>query len=136
MDPQALKDAARKWIIGIWDNQDFGLLETMGSPDYVYRVPGHEDVSAVDLPGYIAGFRSAFSVLNNTIEDQIAEGNVVVSRGITRATNDGPFGDIPATGNSIELPWVMITRFDQGRVSEDWEIYNEMTFLSQLGINQ
>jgi len=135
MDTRDLKDAARKWIIGIWDRQDFGLLETMGSPDYVYKVPGNEDVSAAALPEYVAGLRAAFSVLSNTIEEQVAEENVVVSRGTTRAKNDGPFGDLPATGNSIELPWVIITRFEQGRISEDWEIYNEMTLLSQLGVS-
>jgi steroid delta-isomerase-like uncharacterized protein len=134
MGPEAMKETTRRWIIGIWDNQDFELLETLGTPDYVYQVPGKEDMAASDLVEYITAFRKAFPRLENTIEEQFAEENVVVSRGTTRATNEGSFGDLPATGRSVELPWVIITRFEEGRVARDWEIYDELSFLTQLGI--
>jgi predicted ester cyclase len=134
MGLEAMKDTARRWIIGIWDNQDFQLLETLGAPGYVYQMPGKEGMTGPDLVEYITALRKAFPRLENTIEEQFAEGSVVVSRGTTRAINDGPFGDLPATGRSVELPWVIITRLEEGRVAEDWEIYDELSFLTQLGI--
>ena len=78
-------------------------------------------------------FRSAIPDLNNTIEEQIAEGHTVVTLVTTRGTHKGAFGDVAPTGNSIEMPWVMITRIRDGRITEDLEIYDSLGLLTQLG---
>lgn len=133
-DLQLLKETTQRWIHGIWDNQDLALLDELASPDYVYRVPGQEDVHADALPELLAGLHAAFPDLHNTIEQQVAEDGIVVTRGTTHGTNLGPYGEMEATGKTIALPWILITRFDQGRIVEDWELYNELTFETQLGI--
>ena len=134
LDLQLLKETAHRWIVGIWDNQDLDLLDELASPDYVYRVPGQEDVHADALPELLASLHTAFPDLHNTIEEQVAEAGIVITRGTTHGTHLGPLGEIEATGNTIALPWVIITRFDQGLIVEDWELYNELTFQTQLGI--
>jgi steroid delta-isomerase-like uncharacterized protein len=134
MDLAFLKDTARRWIIGIWNDQDFALLRELGSPDYMYRVPGKEEVHPDGLPQYVARLHAAFPDLNNTIEAQIAEAGTVVTRGTTRGTHLKPLGEVPATGKAIAVPWVMITRFAEGRVVEDCEYYDELLLLQQLGV--
>ena len=133
-DLQLLKETTQRWIHGIWDNQDIALLNELASPDYVYRVPGQEDVHADALPELLATLHTAFPDLHNTIEEQVAEAGIVITRGTTHGTHLGPFGEMAATGNTIALPWILITRFHQGRIVEDWELYNEVTLQTQLGI--
>lgn len=133
-DLQSLKETTERWIHAIWDNQDFDILSELGSPNYVYRVPGQEDVHADALPDVVAGLHAAFPDLHNTIEQQVAEGGVVVTRGTTHGTHQGPLGDLAATGRTVAVPWIIITRFDQGRIVEDWELYNELSLQTQLGI--
>ena len=133
-DLQLLKETTQRWIHGIWDNQDIALLDELASPDYVYRVPGQEDVHADALPELLASLHTAFPDLHNTIEEQVAEAGIVITRGTTHGTHLGPLGEVEATGNTVALPWILITRFDQGRIVEDWELYNEVTFQTQLGI--
>jgi steroid delta-isomerase-like uncharacterized protein len=134
MDPALLKDTARRWIIGIWNNQDFTVLGELGSPGYVYRVPAKEEVRPDALPQYVARLHAAFPDLHNTIEAQIAEIGTVVTLGTTHGTHLKPLGDIPSTGKTIAVPWVMVTRFEEGRVVEDREYYDELLLLQQLGV--
>ncbi len=133
MDAAWLKDTARRWIVGIWNEQNFTVLDELGSPDYVYRVPGKEEVRPDALPQYVARLHGAFPDLHNIIEAQVAEGSTVVTLGTTHGTHRSPFGDLPPTGRTMAVPWVMVTRFHEGRVVEDCEYYDELLLLQQLG---
>jgi steroid delta-isomerase-like uncharacterized protein len=133
MELTGLKDAARRWITGIWNDQDFTVLEELGSPEYVYRVPGKEEVRPDALPRYVARLHGAFPDLHNTIEAQFAESGTVVTLGTTHGTHLKPLGETPPTGRTIAVPWAMVTRFREGRVVEDLEYYDEQLLLRQLG---
>lgn len=108
-------------------------MDELVTPDYVYRAPGDEELDGKALQEYSASIRSAFPDLNNTIEMQVAEGDVVVTRGTTRGTHKGSFAGIAPTGEKIALPWVFITRFENGRIAEDWELYDALGLMQQLG---
>lgn len=136
MDLAQQKETARRWIIGVWNEQNFELVGELATPDYVYRVPGQLEIKADALPAYVAALHAAFPDLGNTIEEQIAEPGIVVTRGTTRGTHLGPMGELAATGRKVALPWVMITRFAGGRVREDWELYDEHSLLQQLGVSE
>jgi len=133
MSSDDLKDVVRRWIIGTWDEGNVALLDEFATPNYVYRAPGDEELDGKALQEYSASIRSAFPDLNNTIEMQVAEGDVVVTRGTTRGTHEGSFAGIAPTGEQIALPWVFITRFENGRIAEDWELYDALGLMQQLG---
>ena len=130
---EASKELVRRWITGIWDNGDKELFRELATEDYVYSYPGQEELRGDAFLGFGDSIRSAIPDLKNTIEQQFIEGDMIVTRGTTRGTNQGAFGDIPPTGNSIEVPWVMFTRLRDGRVAEEWEIFDTLTFMTQLG---
>jgi steroid delta-isomerase-like uncharacterized protein len=134
MDSQALKDTTRRWIHEVWDNGNFSLFEEMAAENYTFHLPRPNKTGKDAFPGLLKGFRSAFPDLNNTIEEQFVEGSTVVTRGTTRGTHQAPLGEIPATGKSIEIPWMMITRFEGDFIVEDREIYDEFGLMVQLGV--
>jgi len=133
MDAQEMKDTARRWLTGIFDNADFGLIEEMTADGYSFYVPRPGTMDAGTLTEVVTAFRTALPDLNNTFEEQIVEGNVVVTRGTTHGTHQGPLGDLPATGKTVAIPWVVFTRFDGGRIVEDWEVYDELGLMMQIG---
>jgi predicted ester cyclase len=88
-------------------------------PDYV----GHDPTT-----GEIRGVEA-------TIEDQIAEGDKVVTRFTARGTHQGEteaFG--PPTGNRIEVTGITIERFAEGKVVEDWTNFDALGLMQQLGL--
>jgi predicted ester cyclase len=77
-----------------------------------------------DREGYKRGLskdRAAFSNLDITIEDQIAEGDKVVTRFTWRGTHDqGKFMGMAPTGKKVEVTAIYIHRIAGGKVKEEW----------------
>lgn len=134
MPTESNKETVHRWIKGIWDGGNVGLMDELASDGYAFSSPGHGEMRGEAFREFVAQVRSAFPDLNNTIESQISEGDVVVTRGTTRGTHDGDFGEIGATGKSVAIPWVMYTRIQNGRILEDWELYDGLGMMTQLGV--
>jgi hypothetical protein len=85
MTPDERKATTRRWILGIWDQGSFGLIEELPVPDrYACQVPGQEALRGQSFHDFVCAVRAAFPDLRNTIESQVAEGDMVVTRGTTR----------------------------------------------------
>lgn len=70
--------------------------------------------------------RTTFPDYHRTIEQQIAEGDTVVTRWTARGTHQGVFQSetlgrsIPPTGKSVAVPGVSIHRIANGRIVDAW----------------
>jgi predicted ester cyclase len=133
MDAQSLKEKTRRWLVGLFESDDFDIIGEMAHENWRFRLGQLEPFDANAYKKTVTAYRAAFNLLNNTYEEQVAEGNVVVTRGTSHMKHVGTFGDIPATGKTIHVPWVIFTRFENDRVLEDWELWDEMTLMRQLG---
>jgi steroid delta-isomerase-like uncharacterized protein len=110
--------------------------EEVYGPDFV----GHDPTMPEDIHGieearqFAAGFRSAFPDLTCTIEDQVAEGDKVVTRWRTSGTHQGQTEELgPPTGNRMEMTGISIERISEGKVVESWDNYDAMGMMQQLG---
>ena len=127
------KELVRRWMTGIWSDGNTQLLQELAVETYSYIAHGQGEFRDESFVGFVNAVRTAIPDLNNTFEEQVAEGDTVVTRGTTRGTHQGAFGDIAASGNSIEVPWVMITKIKDGQIAAEWEIFDTLTFMTQLG---
>jgi predicted ester cyclase len=50
------------------------------------------------------------------------------------ATHRGALGDIQPTGRKVRLASTIIYRFENGRVVEEWEIFDKLGMYQQLGV--
>ncbi len=83
---------------------------------------------------FAAGMRKAFPDLEIIIEDQIAEGDKVVTRFRTRGTHQGESEDLgPPTGNRIEIQGMVIDRIADTKIAQSWIIYDALGMMRQLG---
>ena len=110
--------------------------EEVYAPDFV----SHDPTMPEDLRGieearqFAAGFRSAFPDLTCTIEDQVAEGDKVVTRWTIRGTQQGEFRGIAPSGEQITLKGIGIFRFsEEGKVVESWDNFDPLGMMQQLG---
>lgn len=78
-------------------------------------------------------FRTAFPDLYFSAEDQIAEGDKVVSRIVTRGTHKGDFQGMPATGKTVKGEGIDILRFANGKAVERWGVFDNLGLLQQIG---
>ena len=116
-----------------------GDLDTAGefyAPDYVLHEPTSGEVRGLKAAReFAATYREAFPDLQTAIEDQVAEGDKVVSRFSGRGTHLGETEDFgPATGNLIEITGITIDRFADGKIVEEWTNYDALSLLQQIGL--
>ena len=78
-------------------------------------------------------FISAFGDLQVVIEDEIAEGNKVVSRGYFTGTHKDTFMGIPATGKHFTIKYIDIWTVVDGKLKENWVQMDMLGLLQQLG---
>ena len=69
------------------------------------------------------------------MEDQVAEGDKVVSRYKVSGTHQGEFFGVAGTGNRVEFTGIQIDRFDEesGRMVEEWPEYDLLAAMRQIG---
>ena len=101
---------------------DLDAMREMMAPDFVDRnvLPGQES----DREGYLRGVveeDATFSIISFTIEDQIAEGDKVVTRYRSRSIHDrGEFMGVAPTGKEIEVTGTIVHRILGGKIAEEW----------------
>lgn len=72
--------------------------------------------------------------LRFTIEQEVAEGDAVVSRWTAKGTNSGPLMGIPPTGKVITMAGINIFRIANGKITEDRTAEDTLGLLQQLGV--
>ena len=101
---------------------DLGAMRKMMTPDFVDRsvLPGQES----DREGYLRGIAeedATFSIISFSIDDQIAEGDKVVTCYRSRAIHDrGEFMGVAPTGKEAEVPGLIVHRIVGGKIAEEW----------------
>lgn len=86
------------------------------------------------LKALAAMYGSAFPGMKLTFEDQIADGDRVVSRWRVQGTHQGELMGIPPTGKQVNITGIAIDRIAGGKVAEHWEIFDQLGMLQQLGV--
>jgi predicted ester cyclase len=110
------------------------MEELYAAPSYVWHGPGvFPDLDRTGMKQMMPAFFTAFPDLHYTVEDLIAEGDKVVSRFTARATHQGEFMGIPATGKVVTYTGIYISRFAGGKCVEDWFSGDMLGLFQQLG---
>jgi predicted ester cyclase len=70
-----------------------------------------------------------------SVEDVIAEGDKVVTRVTLGGTHQGETEEFgPPTGRQVELKGITISRIEGGKIVEDWDSYDNLSAMQQLGL--
>jgi steroid delta-isomerase-like uncharacterized protein len=111
------------------------ILNEVYASDVVWHEPDQEIRGLEQAAQFVSLYKRAFPDMNITVEDQIAEGDKVVTRVTLRGTHQGETEEFGApTGRQIEGKGVTISRIEGGKIVEDWDSYDNLSTLQQLGL--
>jgi steroid delta-isomerase-like uncharacterized protein len=116
------------------DNRKGELPADRFAPDYVYHFPASPE--PLPYQGHVQMarmFYAAFPDLQHSIEDQIAEGDKVVTRITIRGTHQQELMGIPATGRQITVTAISVDRIAGGKIAEEWVNSDVLGMLQQIG---
>jgi predicted ester cyclase len=107
--------------------------ETMSKGNMAYVDEIAEGAMAENLKRGAAGLRSAFSDVHDQVQDQLAEGEKVVTRFSGGGVHRGVFMGVAPTGKTVTWTGISIDRFAAGKIVERWTEINIFGVLQQLG---
>lgn len=119
-----------------WNKGNLTMLDEIVSPDYINHNPAIPGLppGPAGLKPILAGFRAAFPDIHFTVEEQIAEGDTVVTRWTMCGTHQGEFMGIPATHKQVKVTGIQIERLVAGKIVEHWRQSDDLGLLQQLGV--
>lgn len=135
MTPEENKALVRRFYAEI-DKGNLDAMDEIVAEDYI-------DHNPPPFPGLApgrAGLKQAFEIFwkatpgRHEIEDQIAEGDKVVTRMTSYGKHEGDLPGAPRTGNELKMTSITIHRIEQGKLAEKWAEKDVMTFLTQIGV--
>ena len=115
------------------DNPD--VLDEIYAPDVVWHEPDREIRGLEQAKQFVTTYETAFPDMNVTVEDVIAEGDKVVTRVTLRGTHQGETEEFgPPTSRQVELKGITISRIEGAKIVEDWDAYDNLSAMQQLGL--
>ncbi len=138
---QSNKDLSRCFIQKIFNEGELSRIGDFMSPDVV----NHEVTDSFGdtaplrphnlewMTDLVYFYRYAFPDLHIEIQDQIAEGDQVVTRLRLRGTHKNALMTIAASGRKIDVAGIRIDRMAAGKIVESWSYFDMMALLHQLG---
>ena len=117
------------------NSRDMNKFESMLAPDAIEHSapPGMPQTRETSIQ-FIGMLLNAFPDLKYTIEEMIAEGDLVVQRGTGTGTMKGDMLGMPATGKRATWSEIHILRVKDGQIAEHWALTDQVGMLQQLGL--
>lgn len=118
------------------NNRDLEFADQVFADDYVSHIARFGDVEGPE------GFKRMIEMWQRacpddwhmTIEELVAEGDLVSNRFTTRGTNTGPLLWFEPTGKTMEVRGQELHRIVDGKIAESWICDDMPSIFMQLGI--
>ena len=129
------KALMNRFVEEVINQKNLDAADELVAEDFVELdpFPGQEQ-GREGLKQVLAAFFAGFPDLDWVIEEQIAEGDKVVSRFRWHGTHEGEFLGIPATGRQITVKGVVIDRVVDGKEAESRILMDTLGMMQQLGV--
>jgi len=125
----------------IWNARDLSAIDELftnatithqlrSDPGEIPTAPRRPDDVRHELQSWFA----AFPDIRFEIEQQIAEGDFVVTRYVMRGTHQGAWLGMPATNRPVTVRMTHTVRVVAGKIVEDWLLAEWYGMLEQLGL--
>lgn len=126
----------RRAIEEVWNGGNLSAIDEFVAGDFVVHgsTPGGDIQGPEGARRFFGALHEAFPDIRFTIEDQIAEGDRVVTRWTARGTHTGTFMGVPPTGRPIRMTATDVDRIANGKVVECWSQFDDLGLMQQLGV--
>jgi steroid delta-isomerase-like uncharacterized protein len=134
MSTEQNKQLIRRLIEEVINKGNLGAAGDYFAEDVVelVRFPGQ----GPGLPGVkdvVRGMRVAFPDMHWTVEEQMAEGDKVLTRFVWTGTHEAEFFGVPATRRQVSVWGMVIDRLEDAKVKDTRILMDVFGLMQQLG---
>jgi steroid delta-isomerase-like uncharacterized protein len=130
------KEIARYLSQKVVNEKDYSPILEFLTDDYVYHgLGGMTSQSPQGFMDAIKGFHAAIPDLKSEIIDMVEEGDRLVVRFNFTGTHEGEFLGFPASGAALHFEGMIMRRFEQNKIAEDWDYFDFPTVVKQIQVH-
>ena len=118
------KALVRRYYDEVLNQRRLQVFDELASPNFVSYLTSGDYINLQVYKQAIAGSLAAMPDLQVSIQDQIAEGEKVVTRWMVKGTPQVEFAGIKPTGKAVTITAIHIHRVQDGKLVEHWEAIN------------
>jgi steroid delta-isomerase-like uncharacterized protein len=127
------KTVARRVVTEILSKGRFDLTNELYAPDFVNH-GATRNVGLAEDQAAARGWLLAFPDGSMSVDQVIAEGDLVCVLWTGQGTNTGEGNGLPATGRKATIRGITIWRIVDGRIREEWSAFDQLSLMTQLGL--
>ena len=117
----------------VWNEHKTDVIGEIVAERCVMHVGDREFRGRDGYRSFFDAYTGAFPDLSVQINDLIAEDGFVVTSYTARGHHTGPLMGIDPTGKQVKVNGVNIARYQDGKLVESQNLFNEMNLLQQVG---
>ncbi len=134
MSVQQNKSLVRR-ILDFPNTGDLSQVDELIHKNFVYHSSAGDEYHGPDgFRRLITTYRQAFPDLEMIGEDLIAEGDEVAVLITCRGTHRGALREIAPTQQKVEFPVFSRAKFQDGKLVDLYEVFDNLAILQQLGV--
>lgn len=128
------KALVRQVMVDVWQDGKLEKIDDYYAEDFV----SHDDTPGIPqnregLKMFAGMLEAAFSGGAVTVDDQISEGDRVVTRWSSTSSHSGDFLGVPASGNEVKITGINVSRIAGGKIVEEWGEADMLGLMQQIG---
>jgi steroid delta-isomerase-like uncharacterized protein len=133
---EANKNVVRRWFQEVWNEGREEAVDELFTPGGVAVGLGDTDVPVrgpEEFKVFLRNMRGAIPDVRITVEDLLSEGDKVAVRLVLEGTHKGPGLGVAPTGQPVRVAGIVLVRFQDGRIVEGWNSWDQLGLLRQIG---
>lgn len=134
MSLEANKAIARRFFEQVWNKGNLDVIDETHAAGYVLHDPTGDIQGTEGLRQFVMVYRTAFPDFHVTIEDEIAEGDMVVLRWTVTGTHKAELMGIPPTNKRMKMAGITMGRIASRKIVEAWNSLDALGMMQQLGV--
>lgn len=136
MSAEQNKAIVRRWFDEVWNQQRSGTIDELLASDGVVSglSPNGPSKGPPAFRPFWQQFIGAFPDIRITVEDAIAEGDMVAARIRFTGTHRGNHLGAPPTGKSVTGTGLVLVRLRNGQIAESWNEFDALKIFLETGV--
>jgi steroid delta-isomerase-like uncharacterized protein len=130
------KDVVRRLMDGIWNQGNTKVAEECIASDARLHDPSMPN--AQPGPGALVEqmqtYRGAFPDMKMSIDQQLTDGDCVITRWTCRGTHTGSLAGAPASHRKVTVTGIQIDKFRGDKIGETWVNWDLAGLMQQIGV--
>ncbi len=134
MSAEKNKATDRRFYEELINLKNLAIIDELADEDFVsHFIPPGLSPGREGFKIFVSVFLAAFPDWHLTVDEVIAEGDIVSAHMTLHGTNTGAFEGIPPTGQKVTVQALLMDRFVNGKIVEHWGGPDQLSLLQQLG---